>query len=64
MLRKTGPLTFRIVDGAVVPVDTGLEEQHAFALRVRDDITTLATIVNQLRSIRTQLKERARPAQG
>jgi photosystem II stability/assembly factor-like uncharacterized protein len=35
-----------------------LEAQAAFALRVRDDISRLSDLVNQLRSIRDQLKAR------
>jgi photosystem II stability/assembly factor-like uncharacterized protein len=37
-----------------------LEAQLAFALRVRDDISTLTARVNQLRSVRDQLQARAR----
>jgi hypothetical protein len=40
-----------------VPQDV-LEAQAAFGLRVRDDISRLTDLVNQLRSIRDQLKAR------
>ena len=36
-----------------------LEAQAAFAVRVRDDISKLTDLVNQLRSVRDQLKARA-----
>ena len=35
-----------------------LEAQTAFALRVRDDISKLTDLVNQLRSVQDQLKAR------
>jgi hypothetical protein len=37
---------------------TDLEAQAAFAIRVRDDISKLTDTVNQLRSVRDQLKAR------
>jgi hypothetical protein len=37
---------------------TDLEAQSAFALRVRDDISKLTGLVNDLRSVQTQLKSR------
>ncbi|HXG70852.1 MAG TPA: hypothetical protein VNJ04_09610, partial [Gemmatimonadaceae bacterium] len=44
--------------GAVAPAD--FEAQHAFALRVRDDISKLSGLVNSVRSVKEQLTARVK----
>ena len=77
-LAVPGPYTVRLtVDGRtlnsplrVVPDPGGgatqaeIEAQVAFALRVRDDISKLTRLVDQLRSVREQLQGRARTLEG
>jgi hypothetical protein len=41
-----------------------LEAQAAFAVRVRDDISKLTGLVNELRSVQTQLKARSAVLEG
>jgi hypothetical protein len=58
---KTASAPLRIVPdprGSISPAD--LEAQLAYALRVRDDISKLSAIVNQVRSVREQLQARAK----
>jgi photosystem II stability/assembly factor-like uncharacterized protein len=39
---------------------TQIEDQLAYALRVRDDVSRLTTVVNQIRSVREQLQARGK----
>ena len=41
-----------------------LDSQVAFALRVRDDVSRLTAVVNQLRSVRDQLQARSKALEG
>ncbi|HWT45689.1 MAG TPA: hypothetical protein VN085_06975, partial [Vicinamibacterales bacterium] len=54
----TAPLKIVPDPRSSVPQDA-LEAQAAFGLRVRDDISRLTDLVNQLRSVRDQLKARS-----
>jgi len=53
----TAPLTVAADPRGDLPPDV-LAAQAAFAIRVRDDISRLTDLVNQLRSVRDQLKAR------
>ena len=53
----TAPLKV-VPDPRGTPPQADLEAQVAFALRVRDDISRLTELVNQLRSVREQLQAR------
>ena len=58
---KTETTTLRVVPdprGSLAAAD--LDAQLAFALRVRDDISKLTGLVNQVRSVREQLQSRAK----
>jgi photosystem II stability/assembly factor-like uncharacterized protein len=55
----TSPLTV-VPDPESTASVSDLEAQLAFGLRVRDDISKLTGLVNQLRSVRDQLQARAR----
>ncbi len=56
---KTSPLKV-VPDPRATPPQHDLEAQLAFALDVRDTISTLTGLVNQLRSVREQLQARAK----
>ena len=60
LLQKVGKLEFKLTNGLPIAplIDAALAEQHRFIIQVRDDISGLATIVKQVRSVQTQLKER------
>jgi photosystem II stability/assembly factor-like uncharacterized protein len=49
-------------EGTTTPAD--LDAQLTFALRVRDDVSRLTGMVNQLRSVREQLQARAKALDG
>ena len=65
-MRLTVDGTTRTVPLKIVPDPAGslspsdLETQLTFALRVRDDITRLTALVDQLRSVRDQLQAQAK----
>jgi hypothetical protein len=58
---QTTPVEVRL-DPRVAVSRADLEEQMAFALALRDDLTRLSGIVRDLRSVREQVKARTAPA--
>ncbi len=54
---RTAPLKVVADPRGDLPVDV-IEAQTAFAIRVRDDVSRLTDLVNELRSVREQLKAR------
>jgi photosystem II stability/assembly factor-like uncharacterized protein len=62
---KTATTTLHVVsDPRSTVSEADLKAQHEFAIRVRDDITRLSGLVQQLRSIREQVQSRRSALKG